>query len=252
MKKLTVPIASIALLVLTITASAYLIPTTAQGSNPNKIHGAPVYVLNILGKKSDWKSQGDFDNPDRHTIFIPENTSEWFLESGMSSGSYGNLTADGTVLIWMTSGPEFAVLDGNSLNDGNASLQVESGHWYVYVVALAKPGGNGTLNGWYYDNEGNACYRLGEVLKMPREKGEPVWVNASGLFYITWQQLLALGYTEEQLVTYFGTGQVGQPVWIFDFLNFLAENSISPDTDYYFWQLDNNGDKHLQVRFYKG
>jgi len=220
------------------------LPVTAQGNNnPNKIHGSPAYVLNIIGKKSGWKPQGDFDNPDRHTIFVPENTIEW----GGNPGTYGNLTADNTILLWMTTGPEFAVLDGNAFDDGNASLQIENGRYYVYVVALAKPGGSSTLKGWYYDNEGNACYLLGEVKRIARNKGQPTWVNTTDLFYITWEQMLALGWSVDQLTSYFGLEQVGKPVWIFDFLKFLE---TMYDTDYYFWQLDNQGNKHIQVRFY--
>jgi hypothetical protein len=239
-----------ALMLLILLASTTLALTQAQGNNnPNKIHGSPVYVLNILGKKSDWSGQGDYNNPDRHTIFVPENTREWFEQTGITPGTYGNLTADGSILLWMTSGSEFAVIDGNAFDDGNASLQVEKGKYCVYLVALAKPGGNSILDGWYYDNEGSACYQLGEIKNIPRSKGQPVWVNTTDLFYITWDQLLALGYTETELIEYFGEEQVGMSIWIFDFLEFL-ENTYG-DTDYYFWKVDNNGNKHLQLRFYQ-
>ena len=249
MKKTALIGSSIVLLTL-LASMTFALSVQAQGNNnPNKLHGSPVYVLNILGKKSDWSGQGDYNNPDRHTIFVPENTTEWYEQTGITPGVYGNLTADGSILLWMTSGPEFAVMDGNAFDDGNASLQIENGKYYVYVAALAKPGGNSTLDGWYYDNEGSACYRLGEIKKIPREKGQPVWVSTTDLFYITWQQLLALGYTPEELMLYFGTEQEGQPIWIFDFLQFLEDTY--GDTDYYFWKLDNNGNKHIQLRFYK-
>ena len=239
------------LLIAVLTAAAFLTLTVqAQGkNNPNKLHGSPVFVLNILGKKSDWNGQGDYNNPDRHTIFVPENTTEWLTQTNMSPGTYGNLTTDGSVLIWMTSGPEFAVLDGNAFDDANASLQIENGRYFVYLAALAKPGGKTTLDGWYYDNEGSACYQLGQVKKIHRQKGQPGWVNTTDLFYITWEQLLALGYTPEELILYFGEQQDGQSLWIFDFLQFLQDTY--GDTDYYFWKVDNNGNKHLQLRFYK-
>ena len=246
----TLKIASSVILLTLVLSMSFVLSVGAQGNNnPNKLHGSPAYVLNILGKKSDWNGQGDYNNPDRHTIFVPENTTEWYEESGITSGEYGDLTADGSILLWMTSGPEFAVLDGNAFDDGNASLQIENGKYYVYVAALAKPGGESTLDGWYYDNEGSACYQLGEIKKIPREKGQPVWVMTTDLFYITWEQLLALGYTHEELVLYFGEEQVDQPIWIFDFLLFLENTYV--DTDYYFWKLDNNGNKHIQLRFYK-
>jgi len=247
-KKLTF-IGSFIVLLTLLASFTFVVSVQAKGNNnPNKLHGSPVYVLNILGKKSDWNGQGDYSNPDRHTIFVPQNTTEWYEQSGITPGTYGNLTADGSILLWMTSGSEFAVLDGNAFDDGNASLQIENGKYYVYIVALAKPGGNSSLDGWYYDNEGSACYRLGEIKKIPREKGQPVWVSTTDLFYITWEQLLALGYTEIQLTENFGL-EVGQSIWIFDFLQILEDTY--GDTDYYFWKLDNNGNKHLQLRFYK-
>jgi hypothetical protein len=249
MKKITKIGSSLVLLTLIVTMT-FAVSVSAQGNNnPNKLHGSPVYVLNILGKKSDWNGGGEYDNPDRHTIFVPENTAEWYEETGITPGDYGNLTADGSILLWMTSGPEFAVLDGNAFDDGNASLQIENGKYYVYVAALAKPGGDSLLDGWYYDKEGAACYRLGEIKRIPREKGQPVWVCTTDLFYITWDQLLALDYTPEELVAYFGDDQFEQSIWIFDFLQFLEDTY--GDTDYYFWKLDNNGNKHIQLRFYK-
>jgi hypothetical protein len=247
MKKVEI-IGSSFVLITLLTSMTFALSALAQGNNnPNKLHGSPVYVLNVLGKKTDWSGQGGYNNPDRHTIFVPENTTEWSEQYGITPGDYGNLTADGSILIWMTSGPEFAVLDGNAFDDGNASLQIEKGKYYVYLAALAKPGGNSILDGWYYDNEGSACYRLGEIKNIPRQKGQPVWVNTTDLFYITWEQLLALGYDETELIN-FGL-EVGQSIWIFDFLQILEETY--GDTDYYFWKLDNNGNKHIQLRFYQ-
>jgi hypothetical protein len=37
------------------------------------------YNLNIIGKKSDWSGGGSYDNPARHTMFVPENTDEFRL-----------------------------------------------------------------------------------------------------------------------------------------------------------------------------
>jgi hypothetical protein len=200
----------------------------------------PYYVLNILGKKEGWDPNGSFDNPDRHTIFVPEYT------AGSNVGvNYGNLSVEDSVLIWMTSGDEFAVLDGNACDDGNASLQIGSGKYYVFVTALGKPGGDADLKGWYYDDEGAYCYLLGSV-NIKRERGKPVWEDATDLFYIEWRQIVALGL--EEAATIYGFTP-GEPVWIFDFLKFLED--VYSDTDYYFWQLINRGLKHIQVRFYE-
>ena len=43
-----------------IAIQAAILPIYAGGNNnPNKVHGSPAYVLNILGKKVDWKGNGD-------------------------------------------------------------------------------------------------------------------------------------------------------------------------------------------------
>jgi hypothetical protein len=250
MKKAAIIGSSVVVLTLLVSMTLALSVQAQGNNNPNKIHGSPVFVLNILGKKTDWSGQGDYNNPDRHTIFVPENTTEWFEQTGITPGTYGNLTADGSILLWMTSGSEFAVLDGSAFDDGNASLQIEKGKYCVYLAALAKPGGNTILDGWYYDNDdGSACYQLGEIKNIPRSKGNPVWVNTTDLFYITWDQLLALGYDPLDLEAYFGSDQAEESIWIFDFLEFLEDTY--GDTDYYFWKVDNNGNKHIQLRFYQ-
>ena len=115
-----------------ITIQALIIPIYAgSNNNPNKILGSPEFVLNVLGKKDDWNSNGDFSNPDRHTIFVPEN---------------------GDTRIWITQAPrksleDFAVLDGNGFDEDGAALQLGDGYFAVYVVALGKPGEAGSTLG---------------------------------------------------------------------------------------------------------
>jgi hypothetical protein len=230
-------------------------------NNPNKILGNPYYVLNILGKKDGWDPKGTFDNPDRHTMFVPEDT------TGVNLGEDpigGEVDITNSVVIWMTSGQEFAVIDGDG-TDGEASLQVEGGKYYVFLTALGKPGGLADVDGWYYDDEGELgqyCFMLGTV-RISRSKGKPQWENATDLFYIDWATVF------DMLVTmYMNSGEIYEDavalalaklseygynindnIWIFDFLEILKE--VFDDTDYYFWKLTNSGLKHIQVRFYK-
>ena len=42
---------------------------------------------------------------------------------------------------------------------------------------------------------------------------------------------------------------IGQPVWIFDFLGYMS-GLDGFDDGFYFWKINNQGCKHLQVRLY--
>jgi hypothetical protein len=226
-------------------------PVTAEAANMNKMLGRHYYLLNILGKKDGFGSHQTFDNPDRHTIFVPEDT------TGYNDGaSIGNLSLTDSIIIRMMSGPEFAVMDGNGM-DGEAKLQLERGKYYVFVTALGKPSKDGDsrsadLSGWYNDDEGDLCYLLGSV-SISRSKGKPVSEDATDLFYIAWSQIASItGLEDAEIESYldeYGDYAIGDDVWIFDFLAMLQD--VFSDTDYYFWQLHNSGLKHIQVRFYK-
>ena len=104
-------------------------PVTAEAANMNKIWGRHYYLLNILGKKDGFGSHQAFDNPDRHTIFVPEHTTGY-----NDVMSLENLSLTDSILISMTNVPEFAVLDGNGM-DGEAALQLEGGKYYVFTRA---------------------------------------------------------------------------------------------------------------------
>ena len=106
MKKAMLSTAAIALAVIALSAVA--ISFAAINLNPNKLYGAPSYVLNMIGKKDGWSGGGSYDNPDRHTMFLPQTTAE-------------------NVTVWMSQGTEFAALDGNAFDDGNLSFQLGAG-----------------------------------------------------------------------------------------------------------------------------
>lgn len=256
------------------TLASIAIPVNAQNgnNNPNKILGSPEFVLNILGKKDGWNPEGDFNNPDRHTIFVPEN-------------------GDTNISITQAprkSGEPFAVLDGNGCDEDGAKLQLGDGYFAVYIVALGKPGGAGsTLEGVVPDPEtGEALLYLGALdTKSLKPHGkQPVWGDYTSLFYITEAQMIeyfmALGLDTitatdlaSLIMSYFiGIGNympdvdpddliITPGIWIFDFFDFIVEvlptlleelGIESPELNYgeYYWDLKNKGIKHLQVRFY--
>ena len=240
---------------------AIVVPIYAGNNNPNKTLGSPKFVLNILGKKDGWNPNGDFDNPERHTIFVPEN---------------------GDTRIWITQAPrksleDFAVLDGNGCDEDGAALQLGDGYFAVYVVALGKPGGAGsTLGGLVTAPDGTDLFFLGKVdAKVLKPHGkQPVWEEYTDLFYITYDEMVeyfeGLGYSHDDavgnataVIAFFsgleGADFVpdldGDPltydpaVWIFDFYDYLVE-VLSESGGQYAWELKNKGIKHFQVRFY--
>lgn len=210
--------------------------TPVMAASPNKELGPPTYVLNVLAKKEGWSPNGDFDNPDRHTIFIPE---------------YGESN------IYMTSGPGFAVLDGNAVDDGEARFELEKGRYTVRIAALGKPGYDLKIKGnSLFETDGDELLLVLGELSLKRSKGTPVWEDGTPLFMIEWSEILqVLGdlgidftdeWTEADLAAELGYA-IGDDVWIFDFLDWLSENE---ESGIYFWNINNNGVKHFQVRFY--
>jgi hypothetical protein len=167
------------------------------------------YTLNILGKKN---VGGEFDNPDRHTIFVP---------------------LDGDANITMTQGDEFAVLDGNGL-DGDAIFQIPSGeakNFKVYVVSLGKPGNGVDIDypdGWVYNNDTGLWYVEIATIHVNGHSKKPVWTDATEWFYMEYE------YAD------------GGMIWEGYMWN--VPSDMFDDTGYW-WDMK-GCDQHLQVRFY--
>ena len=178
------------------------------------------FNLNLIGKKADWSDGESFDNPNRHTIFVPEDTTGYETPNGKPG-----------ITIWMTQCPplaldcDFAVLDGDAFGDGEASFQLAPGYYEVYIAAKGKPKNKDTeITGWVWgDNTATFYYELGTV--KVRHSKKPVWKDVT-------KELFMIGSE-----------------WIFDYIRDL---SLSPEDQdkAYFWQLVNGG-KLIQVRFYE-
>jgi hypothetical protein len=167
------------------------------------------YTLNILGKKN---VGGDFDNPDRHTMFVP---------------------LDGDANITMTQGDEFAVLDGNGM-DGDAIFQIPSGeakNFKVYVVSLGKPGNGVDIDypdGWIYNNDTGLWYVEIATVHVVGHSKKPVWTDATEWFYMEYEWA------------------DGGMIWEGYMWNVPTE--LFDETGYW-WDMQ-GCDQHLQVRFY--
>lgn len=218
-------VSAIALALCIVTILTVALPAFSAGNNnPNKLWGAPTYLLNILGKKSDFNGQPDYD-ASRRTMFVPEDVAGWELASG-----YPNAT------IWVTQGAEFAVNDPNMFDDGHCNLTMGPGRYEVYFIALGKPGQTATLEGWVYNATANEyLLKIGEVSVTHNKR--PDWQSGHNMFYVSVQEAASIGVT------------ISEEMWIFDFLNLLE--TLYPGTNYlYLWNLV-GGVKHIQVRFYK-
>jgi len=209
-----------------------------DGLQPGLDFNGPHYNLNLIGKKADWSGGGSYDNWDRHTIFVPEDTDGWTTPNG----------EDG-ITIWMTQWnidnpaeenygeDDFAVVDGNACDDGEARLQLKSGHYKVYIVAKAKPGGNTDITGWVYaedENGANYYLNIGSVNVTKSKK----WKDATHIFYVS--------DAEDTF------NIISEDTWVFEYMAQLEAAPLDPsivDTAY-FWQFDNKGNKLVKVRFY--
>ncbi len=226
MKKAILLIATLALAATALSPIAFS-AFAAGNNNPNKLWGAPSYVLNILGKKADFNGAPDYDSS-RHSMFVPEDVAAWKAASG-----YPNAT------IWVSQADEFAVADPNMFDDGQANLTMGPGKYEVYFVALGKPGMNASLEGWIYNaTDSTYLLKIGDVTVSHNKR--PNWESGHDMFYVTAAEAAAIGVTLPAGVT---------EMWIFDFLNYLS--TLYPGTEYlYLWNLI-GGAKHIQVRFYK-
>lgn len=218
-------VSALAIAVAAIVVSNVMLFAFASGNNnPNKLWGAPSYLLNILGKKSDFNGQPAYD-PSRRSMFVPENVTEWESLSGYPKAT-----------IWVNQATEFAVTDPNMFDDGHSNLTMGAGKYEVYFVALGKPGMTAKLEGWIYNATGNEyLMKIGDVTVTHNKR--PNWQSGHDMFYVSVEEAASIGVT------------ITEEMWVFDFLNLLSTQY--PGTAYlYLWNLV-GGAKHIQVRFYQ-
>ena len=203
---------------------------------PGTDFNGPHYNLNLIGKKIDWNAQGNFDNPDRHTMFVPLDTTDLEFTVG-TEGTFDPL--DG-IKISMTSGEEFKVIDGNWFDDYKCAFQLGPDKYDVYIVAKGKPGGDADITGWVYAKATDEyLFSIGHI-NVSRSKK---WKDITDIFEVD---------AGEDGINWsaFGLAPPDYPMWVFDYLGFLED--WLPEYEYaeYFWQLVNNNIRLIQVRFY--
>ena len=247
MKYLVTSAVAVALVV-----SAGTAPALAQ--KPGTDFNGPHYNLNLIGKGKNMP--GDYDNPDRHTMFVPLDTAD--MQFPIHTDNNLGETTLGGIRIDITQGTEFAMLDGNA-TDGYGAFQLGPGRYDVFIAVRAKSphydDPSTSITGWVegYDNLGALWYYL-DVGDVTVKKGKNSWTDATDLFFVD---------VDEDLFDFLTGGEadyVGNlGVWVFDYLagldtwyedsGGLATSDLSDLA--YFWQVTNNGNKLIQVRFYK-
>ncbi len=223
MKKRMILGALVAAMVLSMVS---MLAFAGKDENGNGFPAGAHYEFGLIGRPTTYEGGGT-DNSNRHNMFIPLDT------EGMT---------DGPVKIIMTQGDAFLVVDGDA-TDGQGELQIGPGYYAVFARALGKPGkpGNERIIGidafftYWMDEEGgtlsDAIYMGG--VDLSREKGKPQTKNISKLFYFS-GSITYLNELDEEVTATFNNE------WVFDI----------PLLEEYWWSVDNNGVKRLEIRFY--
>ena len=213
------------------------------------------FELNLVGKFDDWNEK-EFNNPDRHTIFIPRNTEGWNIE--LRTPNNINETSLPGIRIDMSQGSEFAVLDGSVFDNDKAEFQLGPGTYAVYVAMRGKKNVDpASIASWLEALEtttvdGELVNELWYYQKLGQVTVSRKWTNITDLFTIT--------ETEAGELPWIGGGD---PVWIFTYMTWLGQQVITitdpvtgevTEITYsdlaYFWQLVNHGSQLIKVRFY--
>lgn len=214
-----------------------------QGGNDNKGNGAPSgphYTLNILGK--DWEKDEDtsvYDN-NGHRIFV---------------------RLDGKTKIWLTNGTDFNVIDADG-TDRHAEFQlpkpdtiVDNGgtpddpsddtvigsRYYAYIRILGKPEGWADMYSGFINESGVQFLSL-EVIELRQYESDGSGNPNHKL--VTRESPPKFEDVTKELTTIF------VDITDDDVYNPQRYGLFDDELWDYFWEYDNHGLKHVQIRFY--
>jgi hypothetical protein len=223
---------------------------------PGTNFNGPHFTLNLIGKSKEMP--GEKDNPARHTMFVPLDTSGMSFDIN-TPNNLGEEEMDG-IKIEMTQSSEedgWGMIDGDA-TDGYGAFQLAAGKYHVYIAVKAKspkyPDAYTDITGWVeaYDNLGNSWYYI-DVGYVQVSKGKNKWTDATDLFFVTTNEDdfgFLIGNESDYIP------QLG--MWVFDYMGGLDtwyedSGDLAPydlSDLAYFWQFVNSGNKLIQVRFY--
>src|SRR5262245_8430033 len=126
------------------TVLALVLGLTPAMAQVGKGLSGPHFQINIIGVPKD--KSVDMSNPDRRTIFVPLNNDPALRNIRIFVTGDTDPVTPGTQC-----GNDFAVLDGNATDDGEATLLVPCQlggtlSFNVYAVGLGKPGGSAKVD----------------------------------------------------------------------------------------------------------
>jgi hypothetical protein len=253
-KIIAITLAMVIVLSLVIGSGVALAKPNGNGRlKPGTDFNGPHYNLNLIAK--DKPMPGDYDNPDRHTMFVPLDTTEMTFTNPDDTSSP---TFEGIQIV-MTQGPEFAMIDGNA-TDGYGEFELGPGKYHVYIAVKAKSPKYTDeeaftgITGWVqaYDNLGEMWYYI-DIGDVQVKKGKNSWTDATDLFFVETGED-PFGFVTGSEDDYV----VGLGIWVFEYMagleSWYEDTSGAAPYDLsdlaYFWAFDNNGNKLIQVRFY--
>jgi hypothetical protein len=224
---------------------------------PGTDFNGPHFNLNLIGKNKEMP--GDKNNSDRHTMFVPLDTSGMSFDINTPNNLNNQTTMEGIKIEITQSSSEdgWAMIDGDA-TDGYGAFELAAGKYYVYIAVKAKspkyPNAYTNITGWVeaLDNLGNKWYYI-DVGFVQVSKGKNKWTDGTDLFFVTTGEddFGFLIGNESNYIKNLG-------MWVFEYMGGLDAWYDDPygEAPYdlsdlaYFWQFVNSGNKLIQVRFY--
>ena len=204
------------------------------------------YNVNIIGKKKG-AVNGDYSSG--ASIFIP--LKNVLSRDGMVCDVDGTVLEDDVTPTWLDSvpsgariyfvaGDSFKILDRDGTDANGAKIQVPVDPttkeilFDIYIRVLGKPKGCMNISAYAYDATQQLYFLAGSVY-MNRTTGKQVFIKANDLFDVWWCDVILDPLTGEEVCAE-GTD---------------AEISVFSDVfSEYFWNIQNDGVKLVQVRIY--
>jgi hypothetical protein len=219
-----------------------------NAGNNNNGNGAPSghhYTLNILGK--DWDN-GNYADTDLNPVIRDDNGRRIFVKLGREGAmqktrillqeapigeSFDVIDADGTdgKAIFQLPKPDTIVDDGGTPYDPSDDT-VTSANYYAYIRILGKPEGWANMYSGFIDEYGNPWLSL-EIIEL-RQVGGDVNRKSPPKFVDVTKELTTI-YVDITNDDIYNPQRYG-----------LFDNALWD----YFWDYDNYGLKHVQIRFY--
>lgn len=215
-----------------------VIPTVmviaANDNTGNGARSGKHYTLNLLGK--NWNhDEGSVKEDGGHRIFVKlgaqgdmKRTKIQLIEGE----DFSVLDADGTdgKAKFQLPDPEVVVSNGGTPSDPTDDV-VTSSAYIIYVRILGPPRGQADMYSVYFDEDTDTNWASGEIITLRQEGGKVNRKSPSKFVDVT----------KELTTIWADVNQDGTPE---------RYSLFDPLFEEFFWYYDNQGLKHVQLRFY--